>query len=140
MNIKRLAATALAYFALAFCAGFALGTVRVLWLVPRFGVRASELAEAPLMLLVVFFAARWVVKQFEVPLAATARLGIGLIALGLLLTFEFSLVLWLQGITLRESIANRDPVSGSVYAVSLVFFALMPMLVRRSRPISPPAH
>ena len=50
--------------------------------------------------------------------------------------FEFTMVLWLQGITLRESIASRDPVSGSVYAASLVAFARMPMLVRRSHQIS----
>lgn len=127
---KVLVKPALTYFALAFGAGFALGAVRVTWLVPRFGARAAELAEAPIMLLVVFFAARWVVRRFEVPPAATPRLGMGLIALSLLLTLEFTLVLWLQGITILESIANRDPVSGSVYAASLFLFALMPMLVR----------
>lgn len=43
------------------------------------------------------------------------------------------MVLWLQGITIRESIADRDPVSAAVYAVSLILFALMPLFVSRPR-------
>jgi hypothetical protein len=31
------------YFGTVFAAGFALGMVRVLWMVPQFGVRAAEL-------------------------------------------------------------------------------------------------
>ncbi len=88
--MKRVAAPALSYFAIAFGAGFVLGTIRVLWLVPRFGARAAELA--------------------------------------CLLAVEFTAVLWLQGLTIGESIAIRDPVSGSVYVASLIVFALMPFL------------
>ena len=50
------------------------------------------------------------------------------LALVCLLAVEFTVVLWLQGITIRESIAKRDPVSGAVYAASLILFALMPLL------------
>ncbi len=135
MNVKQLAVPALVYFALVFGAGFVLGTVRVLWLVPQFGARAAELTESPVMLLVVFFAARWIVNRFAVPPAAPARVGVGLIALACLLIFEFTVVLWLQGITIRESLANRDPVSGAVYAASLVLFALMPLFMSRPRRI-----
>jgi len=53
------------YFALVFAAGFVFGTVRVWWLVPRFGVRLAELTELPLMLAVVFFAARWVSRRAD---------------------------------------------------------------------------
>ncbi len=35
------------YFALAFGAGFPLGTVRVLWVLPRFGERTAELMDTP---------------------------------------------------------------------------------------------
>lgn len=85
MNATQLVAPALTYFALAFGAGFILGTLRVLWLVPRFGPRVAELAETPVMLAVIFFAARWVVKRFTVPSSAAVRLGVGLIALVCLL-------------------------------------------------------
>jgi hypothetical protein len=128
-----LLAPALAYFALVFGAGFLLGAARVLWLVPRLGVRAAELLEMPLMLLVVFLAARSIAKQFAVPAQAAPRLAMGLIALSLLLAVEFTLVTWLQGMTIRESFANRDPVSASAYVASLVLFALMPLLLCRAR-------
>lgn len=74
--------------------------------------------------------------RFAVPSSATVRLGIGLIALVCLLAVEFTVVLWLQGITLRESIANRDPVSGAVYAASLILFALMPFFAGRATQIA----
>jgi hypothetical protein len=130
---QQIAVPALAYFALAFGAGFALGVVRVLWLVPQLGVRTAELVEAPIMLAVIFFAARWVLKRFSVPPKPQLRLAIGVLALACLLAVEFTVVLSLQGVSIRESIANRDPVSGGVYAVSLVLFALMPLFASRTR-------
>lgn len=133
MNARQIAAPALTYFALVFGAGFLLGILRVFWLAPVLGARAAELAETPVMLIVIFFAARWIAKHFAVPSSATVRLSIGLIALVCLLAVEFTVVLWLQGITIRESIAKRDPVSGAVYAASLILFALMPLLVGPAR-------
>jgi hypothetical protein len=50
------------YFGMVFAVGFALGLVRVLWMVPQFGVRAAELIEAPFMLTATFLAARWTVR------------------------------------------------------------------------------
>lgn len=133
MSFRGLVAPALAYFALVFGAGFVLGTVRVLWVAPQIGVRAAELAEAPIMLAVVFFAARWITKFFASGSSWRQRLVVGVIALGCLLAVEFTVVIWLQGISIRESLASRDPVSGAVYALSLILFALMPALVGRAR-------
>lgn len=138
--MKLIVAPALAYFACAFGAGFALGSVRVLWLAPQFGVRAAELAEAPLMLLVILLAARWVLRRFAVPPGRTLRLMLGIVALACLLVVEFTVVLWLQGISIRDSIVNRDPVSGAVYAMNLLLFALMPALLSLPRQSPSRAH
>jgi len=119
------------YFALAFGAGFVLGTLRVLLVVPRLGARTAELIEAPLMLAVIFFAARWTVRRLAVPSAWPRRLGMGCIALGLLLAAEFTLVLGLRGMSMREYFATLDPVSGTVYYALLGAFAVMPLLVAR---------
>lgn len=65
------------YFALVFGAGFVLGTVRTLWVMPRVGTRKAELMEAPIMLVVTILAARWTVVRLAVPPAASPRLGLG---------------------------------------------------------------
>ena len=119
----------LLYFALAFGAGFALGTIRVLWAVPRFGERTAELMETPIMLVVTILAARWVVQRITVPRTPPKRLAVGLVALGLLLVAEFAVVLLLRGLTISEYFASRDPVAGTVYILMLGVFAIMPLLV-----------
>ena len=119
------------YFATVFGAGFALGTVRVLLVAPRVGERTTELMEAPVMVAVSFLAARWIVRRFALPPAPSQRLAVGLIALVLMLAFEFGFVLQLRGLTIAEYFATRDPVSGTVYYLSLALFALFPLLLRR---------
>ena len=120
------------YFALVFGAGFVLAHIRILWLVPRFGARTAELMETPLMLAVIIVAARWVTRRLAPPSTSSKRLGVGLVALGLLLVAEFSVVLWLRGMTIREYLASRDPMAGTVYIVMLGLFAIMPLLVART--------
>lgn len=119
------------YFALVFRAGFVLGTIRTLWIVPRFGPRMAELMESPIMFVVTIAAARWEVRRLAVPSATSGRLGVGCIALGLLLVAESTFVLWLRGLSIREYLATRDPVSATVYYVMLLVFAIMPLLVAR---------
>ena len=119
------------YFAPAFGVGFALGTIRVLWVVPRFGARAAELMEMPLMLVVIILAAGWVARRMALSPSPFIRLGVGCVALGLLLIAEFTLVLGLRGLTIGEYFASQDPVAGTAYVVMLMAFAVMPLLVAR---------
>lgn len=119
------------YFALVFGAGFVLGTIRILWIVPRLGTRTAELIEAPMMFVVTILAARWVTRRLSLPPAAATRLGVGFIALGFLLVAEFTFVLWLQGLTIHEYFASRDPVAEVVYFIMLGAFAVMPVFVAR---------
>ncbi len=119
------------YFALVFGAGFILGIPRTLWLVPRLGTRTSELLELPIMLAVTVLAARRIVRRDDLPSSLSSRVAVGAIALGLLLTAEFTLVLWLRGLSVSEYLATRDPVSGTAYYLVLVLFAIMPALVTR---------
>jgi hypothetical protein len=116
------------YFALVFGAGFVLGPIRILWVVPRLGTRIAELLEAPIMFGVTIFAARWIVRRFAVPPAPSRRLGMGCLGLALMLVAEFTLVRWLRGISVSEYLATRDPVSGTVYYGMLGLFAIMPLL------------
>ncbi len=117
------------YFALVFGTGFVLGTIRTLWVAPRFATRMAELMETPIMFVATIVAARWTVLRLAVPPMSSARLGMGCIALVLMLVAEFGLVLWIRGLSIREYLATRDPVSGTVYYVMLGVFAIMPLLV-----------
>jgi hypothetical protein len=53
----------------------------------------------------------------------------GCIAL-LLLVAEFGFMLRLRALTIRQYLASRDPVAGTVHYVMLAVFAAMPLLVR----------
>jgi hypothetical protein len=127
----RVARGGLLYFALVFGAGFVLGPLRILLLVPRVGERAAELLELPVMVGLCWLAARWVTRRLAVPASPGARLGMGALAGALLLAAEFALVLPLRGLTLAEYLATRDPVSGTAYYAAVLLMALMPLLVRR---------
>jgi hypothetical protein len=131
-NVMRILKAGVLYFALVFGAGFVLGTVRILWVVPRLGTRTAELMETSIMLVVTIVAARWTLLRLAVPSVPSARLGMGGVALVLMRVAEFGLVLWLRGLSIRDYLATRDPVSGTVYYAMLVVFATMPLLVREN--------
>jgi hypothetical protein len=116
------------YFAVVFGAGFALGAIRTLWIVPSFGARRAELMEAPIMFAITVLASRWVVRCLAIRASFPGRIAVGLIALGLLLLTEFAVALWIRGLTIAEYLAGRDPVAGTVFVVLLAAFALMPLL------------
>jgi hypothetical protein len=122
---------AMLYFAVVCGAGFVLGPFRILWVVPRLGTRMAELLEAPVMFVITIVAARWIVRRLAVPRTPSSRLGMGCIALSLMLIAEFTLVLWLRGLSIREYLAGRDPIAGTVYYAMLGAFAVMPLLVAR---------
>ncbi len=127
--MKQIFKAGLAYFAIVFVVGFVLGTIRTLWVVPFVGVRMAELAESPVMIAVSVLAARWVARRVGLPTSWPKRVASGLVALGLMLFAEFGFVLWVRGLTIRQYWESRDPVSGTVYLVSLAMFAVIPIFV-----------
>jgi hypothetical protein len=80
----------------------------------------------PLMWLAIVLAARTVVRRFSIERAAGPRLAVGAIALAGLVGAELLLAVALSDRTLGQYLASRDPVSGTVYLLSLGAFALMP--------------
>lgn len=119
------------YFAVVFGAGFVLGPIRILWVIPRVGTRMAELLEEPIMFVITVVTARWVVRRFALPPTPSSRLGMGGIALSLMLIAEFTFVLWLRGLSIREYLAGREPVAGTIYYLMLGLFAVIPLLVVR---------
>ncbi len=118
----------LAYFSIVFAMGFALGVPRVLYLEPHFGARWAELLEAPLMLVAIFFSARFVTRRYPAS-RNLEHLVSGGLALLVLLLVEFAVVLNIRGLDIGQYLAERDPIAGVVYICMLMVFAIMPWLV-----------
>jgi len=119
----------LAYFALVFGAGFALGAVRLLWVAPRLGARAAELIEMPLMLAVVVLAARWLLRRFAQRRAAWY--GAGALAAALILAADFALAVYVRGLPLQRYLDELDPVTAIPYYAILALCAVLPGLLYR---------
>jgi hypothetical protein len=122
---------AVVYFAIVLGTGFVLGAIRVPFLVPRIGERYAELLEMPIMFVVIVVAARYVVRRFDLPVNLSIRLQVGFAALAMSILAELLLAAALQGRSVAQYIASRDPVSGSVYLGILLLFALMPSILGR---------
>jgi len=119
---------ALMYFAIVLGTGFVLGIFRVPILVPRIGERWAELAEMPVMAVVIFLAAGFILRRYPEVCRPDRSLVAGLLALALSVAAELGMAVALQDQTLTEFINSRDKVSGSVYIALLLVFAVMPRL------------
>ena len=124
---------ALLYFAMVFTTGFLLGSVRTVFVVPRLGARnaerKAELLESPLMLVAIVLSARFVVAR--VPGDTVQLLETGFLALALTIAAELLFAGLIRRISLRQYFRTRDRVSGTVYYLLLLIFALMPLFVSR---------
>ena len=116
------------YFAMVLGAGFVFGSIRVPLVVPRIGERWAELAEMPIMAAVIFFSAGFILRRFPSIRSPGRSLAAGALALVLMVFAELALAVVLQSQTLVEFLKSRDKVSGSVYLVLLLVFAVMPRL------------
>jgi hypothetical protein len=117
------------YFALVFGAGFVLGTIRVLLIVPIVGMRTAELLEMPIMFAVIILSARWVPQYIKVPPTASSRVCMGGMALAMVLALELTVVLWIRGLSFSQYVEAFDPIAGTAYFVMLGVFAVMPFLM-----------
>lgn len=122
---------ALAYFALTFGAGFVLGPLRVLYVEPRIGERAAQLAEMPLMLGAIWLAALFVARRVAPDAAPRQRLALGAIAVACIVAADTAVGVHLRGMTVAQALFERDPVAGPAYYASLAFCALAPWLAGR---------
>ena len=129
MNRALIAGTA--FFLALFALGFVLGTLRVVFVAPRFGELAATFAEVPVMLIAAFFACRWAVRHWRVPRTAAIRWTMVLWFLALLFTFETLLGVVLFGRTAAEQWAALAMPAGLIGLSAQITAALLPVLVGR---------
>jgi hypothetical protein len=132
--LKRALVAGTAYFLALFALGFVLGTIRVLFVTPRFGPLAATLVEVPVMLIAAIYACRWSVRHWRVPRSVTIRWGMVVWFLALLVAFETVLGVVLFGRTPAEQWAALATPAGIVGLSAQLIAALLPVFVGRREP------
>lgn len=122
MRVLKAAAT---YWAIVFSVGFALGTVRVLWVIPRIGLVPATLLELPLILAGSWFAAGWLVRRFGITRAGEA-LTVGALAFAILMAAECALAGVLSGQSPAQWFASLGQPNALLGLAGQVVFALLP--------------
>jgi hypothetical protein len=126
--VIRAVSVGLVYFLLVFAAGFGLGIVRTLVLVPRVGPLIATLIEAPVMLGIGYAACHLVLRRWPVQTGRWPMVPVFPILLAL---FEWQLGLWLFGIAAAQQWANLATPVGLVGLSAQTLVALVPLVIDR---------
>jgi hypothetical protein len=118
----------LAYFGCVFAAGFVLGVLRALFVVPRLGETFAVAMELPVILVVAWIACRWLTKHFVVRSRFVPRAVMGAVAFILLMIGELSTSLLLSDRGLTEHLRLYREASHMLGLAGQIAFALFPAL------------
>jgi hypothetical protein len=127
-RMRTVLTAAVAYWALVFAAGFALGTLRVTLIAPAIGALAAVACELPLMLLASWWGALVVLRRWPLPDRA-ARLAMGALAFAMLMVAEAALARLAFGQSLTEWAALLATAPGALGIAGQLAFALIPSLL-----------
>jgi hypothetical protein len=122
------------YFFVLFALGFALGTMRVMFLVPVVGTFSATVAEIPIMLISAFFLCRWTLKHWWVPPEINVRVVMVVWFFALLAIFETALGALLFRQTLTEQWMALKTPAGMLGLSAQSAAAVFPLFVRRDKP------
>jgi hypothetical protein len=120
-----------AYFLIVFAAGFALGTMRIFFLAPKFGETSSVLFELPIMLLISWFACQWIVSRWQLSPGIGIRLVMGSSAFAILMVAEVSVSTFGLGRTFQQNIGSYGQLHNQLGLAGQIMFALFPVVQRR---------
>ncbi len=124
-----------AYVVAVFAAGFVLGVLRTLVLVPLLGELAAVLVELPVILTIAWLVCTRILRRW--PLSAPEAAGMGVIAFLLLMLAEAGLSTLLAGRSLAEHLALYAQVPYQVGLAAQLAFAMFPWLQTRRLQVPP---
>ena len=127
--MKRILLTGTAYVAAVFAAGFVLGVLRTLVMVPLLGEMAAVLVELPVILAVAWLVCTRILRRW--PLSPAAAVGMGAIAFLLLMGAEAGLSTMLAGRSLTEHLALYAQLPHQVGLAGQLAFAVLPRIQAR---------
>lgn len=121
------------YFAIVFAAGFALGALRVTFIMPLIGELPAVALELPVILFISWIVCRRLVAQFSVPARASHRAAMGALAFGLLMLAELGLSVLVFGQSGAAYLAHLQTAPGLLGLAGQIAFAFMPLGLQRQR-------
>lgn len=127
--MMRIWITGTVYPVAVFAAGFVLGVVRTLVLVPLLGAVAAVLVELPVILTIAWLACARILRRW--PLSPSAAAGTGAMAFSLLMLAEASLSNLLAGRSLSEHLALYAQLPHQLGLAGQSAFAVFPWLQAR---------
>lgn len=114
------------YFAVVFCAAFALGVLRTLVIAPAIGEMAAVLIEVPIVLALSWIVCGRVLRRIPVP-QAMGRIVMGIAAFTLLMVAELLLSILIGHRTVAEHFALFRTAPVLIGLVGQVGFAAFPL-------------
>jgi hypothetical protein len=119
-----------AYFAVVFAFGFALGTIRTLFVTPRLGELVAVAAETPAMLAASWWSCGWALRRLGVAPRSGDRWAMGGLALALLLIAEIGVSVLLAGRSVEQHFALYRELPAQIGLAAQLLFAVMPAVRR----------
>ena len=117
--------------AVMFAAGFILGTIRTVVLLPRLGEVGAVLVELPVMLGLSWVVAGWLLRRAPGAVPSTgAALVMGGVAVAVLWALEVAMVVWLFGVPLAEAPGAFLSPGSRIGLVAQLLMAVFPALHR----------
>jgi hypothetical protein len=127
-TLIRAANAGLAYFGVVFAAGFVLGTLRVLLVVPWLDEFYAVLLELPVILTVSWIACCWLIRRFDVSAAVSARLVMGGLAFASLMFAEIGVSVFGFGRTLSAHWDAYRQLPALIGLAGQIAFAIFPVI------------
>lgn len=121
--------TGATYFAAVFAAGFVLGVLRTLVLVPLLGELVAVLLELPVILTIAWLVCTRILRRW--PLSPPSAVGMGAIAFLLLMGAEAGLSTLLAGRSLAEHLALYSQLPHQLGLAGQMTFAMFPWVQAR---------
>ena len=116
------------YFLITVGAGFVLEVISIQVVALHISGRVAEMMEIPNVLFATIIGAGWVVDRFILPPLPGIRLGVGLVALGFMLTSEWTVLQILQSLSAAGYITAQDTTIRTIPFDALGVLTVMPFL------------
>ena len=121
------------YFAIVFAAGFLLGTLRVLFIIPRLGETVAVALELPIILALSWVACRWVTARLDVPGTWIVRIMMGSFAFAVLMLAELGVSTLAFGRSIPEHLEQYRELPALLGLGAQIAFAIIPLAQIGSR-------